>query len=243
MFLMFPFEATTWVSASAAIAAGVVFYGSAYPYSQVFGPGLVRGPTGSGSVALTFDDGPTPPYTDRILDILRQCEVTATFFVNGKQVDRFPETLRRIQAEGHTIGNHTYSHLFLYFKTRGRIAKEIDRTQESIEKVTGERPKLFRPPYGVRWFGLFPVLNARQMKDIQWSNPSFDWVKGNPPEKIAHKALSDIGDGSVILMHDGCGSRQPGEVNRSSTVAALPSIIEGVRRAGLRFVSVSEFVS
>ena len=243
MFFMFPNEVAMWCSAAAATAAGVVSYGSAYPYSQVFGTGLVRGPAGSGRAALTFDDGPTPPYTDRILDILRQCEVTATFFVNGKQVDRFPETLRRIQAEGHTIGNHTYSHLFLYFKTRGRIAREIDRTQESIGKVTGERPRLFRPPYGVRWFGLFPVLNARQMKDIQWSNPSFDWVAGISPAKVIRKALERIGDGSVILMHDGCGSRQPGEVDRSSTVAALPAIIEGVQRAGLRFVSVSEFVS
>ncbi|MGH9454193.1 MAG: polysaccharide deacetylase family protein [Terriglobia bacterium] len=240
---MFPIETTAWISTLAAIAVGVVYYGSAVPYSQLFGPGLVRGAAGSGCVALTFDDGPTPPYTDQILDILRESKVIATFFVNGKQVDLFPDTLRRIQAEGHTIGNHTYSHLFLYFKTRGRIAAEIDRTQESIEKVTGERPRLFRPPYGVRWFGLFPVLKDRQMKDIQWSNPSFDWARRNSPAKIARKALGDIGDGSVILMHDGCGSGDPGRVDRSRTVAALPSVIAGVKQAGLRFVSVDEFVS
>ncbi|MGH9430216.1 MAG: polysaccharide deacetylase family protein [Terriglobia bacterium] len=240
---MFPIETTVWISTPAAIAAGVVYYGSAVPYSQLFGPGLVRGPAGSGRVALTFDDGPTPPDTDRILDILHAARVTATFFVNGKQVDRFPETLRRIQAEGHTIGNHTYSHPFLYFKTRARIADEIDRTQESIKKVTGEGPKLFRPPYGVRWFGLFPVLRDRHMKNIQWSNPSFDWVKRNSPGKIARKALDGIADGSVILLHDGCGAHEPGQVDRSRTVAALPSIIEEVRNAGLRFVSVNEFVS
>jgi peptidoglycan/xylan/chitin deacetylase (PgdA/CDA1 family) len=236
-------KTTTWVSAAAAVAAGVVYYASTYPYSQLLGPGLVWGPAGSLRAALTFDDGPTPPYTGQILDILRESKVTATFFVNGKQVDRFPDHLRRIQAEGHTLGNHTYSHPFLYFKTRGRIAQEIDRTQESIERVTGERPKLFRPPYGVRWFGLFPLLEERRMSDIQWSNPSFDWVKSHAPSTIARKALAGIRDGSVILMHDGCGSKDPGEVDRSRTVAALPSIIEGVRRAGLRFVSVAEFVA
>jgi peptidoglycan-N-acetylglucosamine deacetylase len=221
----------------------LLYYGCAVPSSQLLGRSLVRGPAGQKRVALTFDDGPTPPCTDHILDVLRSYDVTATFFVNGKQVDRFPECLRRIQREKHAIGNHTYTHLFLYLKSRRRMAWEIDRTQDAIERVTGMRPAIFRCPYGVRWFGVFAVLRKRQMRAIQWSDTGFDWVKKNSPADIARKAVRNLRDGSVILLHDGCGAREPGEVDHSATAAALPGIIEEVRRRGFTFVSVNDFLS
>lgn len=218
-------------------------YGCATPSSQLLGRSLVRGPVGQKRVALTFDDGPTPPATDRILDVLREYGVTATFFVNGRWVDRFPETLRRIQREGHAIGNHTYSHLFLYLKTRRRMAQEIDRTQDAIERVTGQRPRIFRCPYGVRWFGLFSVLRRRGMTAVQWSDTGFDWIKKNTSADIARKTLRDLRDGSVILLHDGCGAKQPEEADQSFTVEALPAIITEVQKRGLRFVPVTEFLT
>ncbi|MGH9470064.1 MAG: polysaccharide deacetylase family protein [Terriglobia bacterium] len=220
----------------------LLFYGCSVPSSQLFGPSLVRGPRGRHCVALTFDDGPTPPHTERILDILKEYGVTATFFVNGKLVDRFPETLRRIAGENHAIGNHTYSHLFLYLKTRKRIAAEIDRTQEAIERVTGQRPKIFRSPYGVRWFGLFRVLRQRGMRSVQWSDTGFDWIKKNTPADIARKTLKNVRDGSVILLHDGCGALEPEQADQSATAAALPIIIEGVRKRGFTFVALDEFL-
>lgn len=220
----------------------LLYYGCSVPSSQLFGPSLVRGPRGRSRVVLTFDDGPTPPYTEQVLDILKAYGVTATFFVNGKLVDRFPETLRRIARENHSIGNHTYSHLFLYLKTRKRIAAEIDRTQQAIESATGQRPKIFRSPYGIRWFGLFRVLRKRGMRSIQWSDTGFDWIKKNTPVDIARKALKNVRDGSVILLHDGCGAREPGQADQSATVAALPIIIEGVRKRGLQFVALNEFL-
>jgi peptidoglycan-N-acetylglucosamine deacetylase len=233
---------TLVISLIPAGAVALLYYGCAVPSSQLLGRSLARGPTGKKRVALTFDDGPTPPATDQILGVLTAYQVPATFFVNGKLVDRFPECLRRIQQARHDIGNHTYTHLFLYLKTRERIAQEIDRTQEAIERVTGFRPKLFRCPYGVRWFGLFSVLRRRRMHAIQWSDTGFDWVKKNTPADIARKALKNIRDGSVILLHDGCGRHEPEEVSHAGTVTALPAIIEGVLAKGFTFVPVSAFL-
>ncbi|MGH9402253.1 MAG: polysaccharide deacetylase family protein [Terriglobia bacterium] len=221
----------------------LVAYGCSAPSSQLLGRSLVRGPVGQKRVALTFDDGPTPPSTDRVLDVLKEYGVTATFFVNGRWVDRFPETLRRVQREGHAIGNHTYSHLFLYLKTPRRMAGEIDRTQEAIERVTGQRPRIFRCPYGVRWFGLFSALKRRGMTAVQWSDTGFDWKKENTPADIARKTLKNLSDGSVILLHDGCGAKQPGEADHSPTVEALPAIIKEAQKRGLKFVPVTEFLS
>lgn len=220
----------------------LLYYGCAVPSSQLLGRSLVRGPAGGKRIALTFDDGPTPPVTDQILDILKAYRVTATFFVNGKLVERFPESLRRIQREHHTVGNHTYTHLFLYLKSRRRIAREIDRTQDAIERVTGLRPKIFRCPYGVRWFGLFSVLRRRGMLAIQWSDTGFDWVKTNAPADIVRKTLKNIRDGSIILLHDGCGALEPEEVDQSATAIALPAIIEEILASGFRFVPVTDFL-
>src|ERR1019366_5764782 len=139
------------------------------PTSQFFRPALIRGPQEGKRIAVTFDDGPASPFTEQTLAILRAHEVPATFFLCGKNVEGNPDLARRIVAEGHAVGNHTYSHLLLYFQSRPRIAAEIDRTQEVIEKVVGYRPKIFRPPYGARWFGLVPTLRERGMHLVLWS--------------------------------------------------------------------------
>lgn len=223
-------------------AGGIIFYGSSVPTSQVFGPSLVRGPAGKKRIALTFDDGPAQPYTLQILDILRESGARATFFACGKNVERFPDIVRRVHAEGHSIGNHTFTHPFLYFKQPAFVAGEIDRTQAVIERATGERPRVFRPPYGVRWFGLFGALRERGLRCVQWSNASFDWRDPMTPEEIARAALRRIEDGAVILLHDGREPRPQEQVDASTTVRALPAIIEGVKKAGFGFATVDEFV-
>lgn len=225
-----------------AALAAALYYACSVPRSQLLGPALVRGPARGRRVALTFDDGPAPPYTEQILDILRDRKVPATFFVCGKNVERFPEILHRIQAENHAIGNHTYSHPFLYLKSRARIAEEIDRTQAIIERVTGQRPKFFRPPYGGRWFGLFLLLRERGMRAIQWSDTGFDWKKDFGPAEIVRATLRGLDAGSVILLHDGHNVFPPDQVDCSSTVAALPAIIEGAQKAGFAFVPLEEFL-
>ncbi len=221
------------------VLVGLYVYAWSVPTLQVFGPALLRGPADDGKVALTFDDGPSSPYTGQILDILRERGVTATFFLCGKNVERYPEIARRIVAEGHTIGNHTYSHPFPYFRRRSFIAAEIDRAQDVIEGVTGLRPRIFRPPFGARWLGMYPVLRKRGLPLINWSDTGYDWLQG---VDISGETLKHLLPGSIILLHDGKRVYPPHQVDQSRTVSALPAIIDGLRQAGLTFVSVADFL-
>ena len=235
----------TWIIAICVICLGGLFglyvYAWSIPTLQLFAPAILRGPADGHRVALTFDDGPCPGYTEQILDILRQRSVKATFFVCGQNVERSPELLRRIQAEGHTIGNHTYTHPFPFFRTRAFFAREIDRTQEVIEKVTGKRPRFFRPPFGARWLGLQAVLEARGLTLVNWSDTGYDWKLGR--EGIVQETLKTLGAGSIILLHDGQRAYPPKRVDRLPTVRALPAILEGASKAGFSFVSLEELLA
>jgi peptidoglycan/xylan/chitin deacetylase (PgdA/CDA1 family) len=243
----------------------VLWYACSYPSSQILGPALVRGSADRRRVALTFDDGPASPFTEQILDILLDHRVSATFFVCGANVKRHPEILLRIHREGHTVGNHTYSHPYLYFLSRKQISEEIDRAQNVIQAAIGQSAALFRPPYGARWFGLYEVLRQRGIPLIQWSNNPHDWESS--VEEIVRRTLRVLSAGDIILLHDGW---QPGggylqtrlrrdrftadpdegnpealgarERDRSHTVQALSSIIDGAREAGYEFVPLQELL-
>ena len=240
-------------------ALGFLFwYACSWPRSQVLGPALVRGPAGSRKIALTFDDGPLPPFTPQILDILRSKNAKATFFVCGKDAERHPEILRRICAEGHAIGNHTWSHPYLYFMDRAKCAEEIDRTQKVIEETTGRTPRFFRPPYGARWFGLYPVLRERGLRVVQWSASGDDWRFG--ADAIVSSVRAGLRPGAIILLHDGrqkpggylqrflrkdipsvCNHDLQAGADASETVKALPAIIDAAREMGYELVSVEDF--
>ena len=219
---------------------GLYVFAWSVPTWQIFGPALIRGPGPGRRVALTFDDGPVSPFTEQILDILRVRKVPATFFVCGKNVERSPQILRRIQAEGHAIGNHTYSHEFPYFRSGRKFAVEIDRTQEAIAKVTGQKPVIFRPPYGARWLGFYPVLRERGLRLVNWSDTGYDWLEKSD---IVRETLKSLGPGSIILLHDGRRADPPETIDRSRTVSALPAIIDAAREAGFTFVPLTEFLS
>ena len=220
---------------------GVYVYLWSIPALQWFTPAILRGSSDGKRVALTFDDGPCPGYTEAILDILRERGVTAAFFVCGRNVERSPELLRRIQAEGHTIGNHGYSHPYPFFHTRRFFAREVDRTQEAIEKVTGKRARFFRPPFGARWLGLQQVLEARGLRLVNWSDRGYDWRLGR--DAIVRETLKCLGPGSIILLHDGDRAYSPQRVDRSATVQALPAILDGAAKAGFTFVSLDELLA
>jgi len=212
-----------------AVLAGVfLWYAATVPSSRVFGSPLVKGPAHSNYIALTFDDGPSVPYTGQILDLLGERNVKATFFVCGQNVKLYPELARRIVAEGHSIGNHTYSHPFLYLLGPRAMSGEIDRTQSIIEEATGVRPKLFRPPYGIRWFGLSRILGERGLTLIQWSATGYDWKHRR--KEIVAATLKGLQPGAIMLLHD----------IHAETVAALPEILEGVKGAGLEPVEISK---
>jgi peptidoglycan/xylan/chitin deacetylase (PgdA/CDA1 family) len=220
------------LAASALASVGVLAYGLGSPQATLLAPALVRGPDPT-EVMLTFDDGPSEPYTGQILDILRAKNIKATFFLCGASAARYPDLVRRIRDEGHVIGNHTWSHPWLYLAGREAIAAEIDRTQDVIEKITGTRPVWFRPPYGVRGFPLRGILRERGMKMMLWSDRGRDGALD--ADGIAAVTLSQLHPGAIVLLHDGFEAKSPEAVDRSATVAALPRIIDGARRAGYRF--------
>jgi len=225
----------------AALAFGLWFWWAcATPSSTFFRPVLIRGRRAAKRVCLTFDDGPAERFTEQLLNILREHKVPATFFVCGKNVDEHPDLLRRIVDEGHEVGNHTYSHPFVFFKSRRRISAEIDRTQAAIEKVAGYRPKVFRPPYGARWFGLVPALAERGMHLVLWSATGYDWKRDVPG--IVKATLGGLKPGAIILLHDGRETRPTAEIDRHRTIAALPAIIAGIRERGYTFAPLSEFL-
>lgn len=213
-------------------SVGVLAYGLGSPQATLLGPALVRA-ADPAEVMLTFDDGPSVPYTGQILDILRAKNVKATFFLCGASAERYPELVRRIRDEGHEIGNHTWSHPWLYLAGREAMAAEIDRTQDVLEKITGTRPVWFRPPYGVRGFPLPGLLRERGMKMMLWSDRGRDGALD--ADGIAGITLAQLHPGAIVLLHDGFEAKAPGLVDRSATVAALPRIIDGARRAGYRF--------
>jgi peptidoglycan/xylan/chitin deacetylase (PgdA/CDA1 family) len=235
-FLVEKMKNPLWIAGAVAAAAvasavGVVAYGLGAPQATVLGPAVSR--TGrADQVALTFDDGPSP-YTPAILDELKREGVRATFFVCGENAARYPDLVRRIRAEGHEIGNHTWSHPWLYLSPRETIASEIDRTQDALTAITGERPRLFRPPFGVRWFSLWPLLRERGLTMVLWSDRGYDGRYG--ADGIAKATLDGLTPGAIILLHDGFETRPAAQVDRAETVKALPAIIRGVRAAGYSF--------
>ncbi|MGC9669677.1 polysaccharide deacetylase family protein [Planosporangium sp. 12N6] len=187
------------------------------------------------AVALTFDDGPVPRYTGLILDVLRRYEVPATFFCVGMNAAAHPDALHRMVDEGHTVGNHTWSHPFLPELTRPQLLEQLERTNEAIEKATSATPTLFRPPYGSRTPEVLEWLHPVGATMVLWDVEPVDWAMPGT-ETIVRRVLDTTRNGSVILLHDGGG-------NRSQVVQALPHIIEGLRERSFRFVAADEFIT
>ena len=226
------------VLVAASFSVAVLAYGLGHPRSTLLAPALVRS-ADPREVMLTFDDGPSVPYTGQILDLLRANGIKATFFLCGRNAERYPDLVRRIRDEGHAIGNHTWSHEYLYLKNREMIAREIDRTQDILEKIAGVRPQLFRPPFGVRGFPLNGILEERGMKMMLWSARGHDGALDSAG--ISAKTIAQLEPGAIVLLHDGFEAHEL--VDRSATVAALPAIIAGARAAGYAFAPLQKSVS
>lgn len=226
------------VAAGASLFSAAMYYAVAVPSSQVFGPAVVRGARGKGCVALTFDDGPSES-TPALLDVLAGHGAHATFFSCGANALRLPEVARRVAAEGHEIGNHTFQHPRLYRLVPRRIEEEIGAAQVALRQVVGRTPDLFRPPYGIRWFGLYPAVGRHGLRVVMWSACVFDWRR--PAEAIEAGLRQKATDGAIVLLHDGDGT-EPGD-RRAATVRALERVLPLLAQRGLRCVTVSELLS
>jgi peptidoglycan-N-acetylglucosamine deacetylase len=182
-------------------------------------------------VALTFDDGPWPHTTAQILTILTQRQAPATFFVVGRQVQRYPELVRRELAAGMALGSHSYSHPQPFDRLPpARIRAEIARGRRTLEPL-GVRPVGFRPPGGAASPAVAAAAKGLGDRTVLWSVDPADWQPGVTSDQLVHQVLAAARPGAIVLLHDGGG-------NRSATVAGLPAIIDGLRRLGLTLTVV-----
>lgn len=224
---------------SVAAGAGLCAWGAMHPAAQLFGPTVRR--TGRDSaLAVTFDDGPNPAVTPRLLDLLDQYQVRATFFLIGKHVRACPELASEIASRGHTIGNHTDTHPNLVWLSRPRIKDELDRCQEAIERATGRRTACMRPPYGFRGPFLDSALRQAGLSQVvMWSVSAYDWVP-QPSERVVER-LRRVRGRDIVLLHDGAPHALGGD--RHHTVAALEFWLPRWKGAGLDFVTLDRIVA
>ncbi|MEP6730741.1 MAG: polysaccharide deacetylase family protein [bacterium] len=212
--------------------AGLAAHGTWHRNSNVFGPVLSRLPGDDLVASITFDDGPNPDATPRILDELKTHGATATFFVLGRHADRWPELVRRMADEGHQLGNHGYYHRKLHRRTPGYVRDDLTRGADAIERASGVRPRHFRAPHGFRSPWVTPIARSLGERTIGWSLGVWDSAKPGADE-IVRRTLAGMRAGSILLLHDGDGYDAGGD--RTQTAAALPRIIDGLRSRGFRF--------
>ena len=228
------------VLAMALILLGAYFTLSAVlPTSSFYGPVIYQGSQSDKVVALTFDDGPNPPYTLQLLDILAKYDVKATFFLIGQNAGNYPEVAKAIVQRGHQIGSHTYTHSDLLKLDEAQIVAEMAKSAEVIENATGTRPKLLRPPHGFRDPMVLQLAKEQKLAIIQWSVMAEDWKKPGI-EIITARILNKVRNGSIVLLHDGDGIIGG---DRSQTAAATEIIIRSLRQQGFRFVTVEELLN
>ncbi len=197
-------------------------------------PTLWRASPPVASVALTFDDGPDPDLTPRVLDILRAKQVPATFFVIGLHARARPDLVAQIDAAGHLVGNHTDRHdLSFHFRLWPEIRRELEACNRAIGAAIGKEPRLFRSPQGFKNPALGDVLRSMGLSAIGWQVRGFDSVETDV-DKIVRRIASRVRPGGVVQMHD--GSSAQGSKDRQATLDALPRIIDEIRGAGLTFV-------
>lgn len=184
-------------------------------------------------VALTFDDGPDKKATSEVLDLLKMYRVPATFFLVGDNVARNGDMIKRIIAEGHTVASHTWSHPDLRTLTEAQLINEITQLENEIQRITGLRTALMRPPYGFVSDSNLQKLRELGYKVIKWSVDTNDW-RDQDVDKVLINTMPDIRDGAIILMHD--------YLQKSVTKEALPEMIQSLRWQGYTFVTVDELL-
>jgi peptidoglycan/xylan/chitin deacetylase (PgdA/CDA1 family) len=222
---------------SAAVAAG---YQSMAPTGQWYG----RTFTGIGKIskhlALTYDDGPNDPYTFRLLEVLARHNVQATFFLIGRFVQQRPDIVRELAKAGHLIGNHTFTHPQLIFKTGAQVTEEVLGCRRAIADAVGEHSNLFRPPFGGRRPVTLRAVEKLGLAPVMWNVTGYDW---NAPsaKQIEDKVSSQVKGGNVILLHDG-GHKMLG-ADRSATIEATDRLITRYQEDGYEFVTVASMMA
>jgi peptidoglycan-N-acetylglucosamine deacetylase len=223
------------VAAAGVAVAALAAHGTWHRNSWIFGPTLNRLPGSDRVASITFDDGPNPVATPRILDVLKREDVKATFFILGRHADRWPELVKRVADEGHQIGNHGYYHRKLHRRTPSYVRDDLTRGVAAIERACGVQPRVFRAPHGFRNPWVTPIARSLGERTIGWTLGVWDSALPGADE-IVKRTLEGMHPGSILLLHDGDGYNADGD--RTQTAEALPGIIAGLRARGFRFVTL-----
>jgi peptidoglycan-N-acetylglucosamine deacetylase len=224
-------------AAAGLAAAGLAAHGTWHRNSVVFGPVVSHLPGDEPVVSLTFDDGPNPRATTRILEVLRAEGVVATFFVLGRHAERWPELVRRAALEGHQLANHGYFHRKLHRRSPAYVRDDLTRGTEQIVRASGVRPRHFRAPHGFRNPWVTPIAASLGQRTVGWSLGVWDSARPGA-DVIAERTLAGMHAGSILLLHDGDGYDPDGD--RLQTAEALPAILDGLRRRGFRFTTLPD---
>jgi peptidoglycan/xylan/chitin deacetylase (PgdA/CDA1 family) len=209
------------------LGAGGCAYAALWPGSRLFGEALVA-PSRPGELALTFDDGPNPAWTPRLLEVLAGHDVQATFFLLGKFAEAEPELVRQIVAGGHLIGNHSWSHPNLALASASRVREELAAASQTLEQIAGAPVRYFRPPFGARRPAVFRVARSLGMTPVLWNAMTSDWREPSA-DMIAEQLIRRIdrlgrrGWAANIVLHDG-GHLKLG-ADRGPSVAAAEQLV------------------
>jgi peptidoglycan-N-acetylglucosamine deacetylase len=211
----------------------VCAYGASVMSFQFFMPARCNGPAATQAIAVTFDDGPVAGKTGPLLDLLKLHRVPAAFFCIGHRVKEQPALARRIHAEGHLVGNHSYWHgTFFDLLSAARVERELTDTDAAVQACIGLTPHFFRPPYGVTNPMIARVVRRRQYTAAGWSVRSFDTVTTDR-DKLLKRVTRSLKGGDVVLFHDHC----------ASTLEILPEFFDHVNKLGLKIVRLDELLN
>ncbi|HET7614107.1 MAG TPA: polysaccharide deacetylase family protein [Gemmatimonadaceae bacterium] len=224
-----------WSAALGVSVIGGVVHGAFHRNSPLFGRALGRIDSDRKVVALTFDDGPNPDATPRILDTLGEKGVRATFFVLGSHAERWPELVRRMSSEGHQLGNHGYFHRKLQFKSPFYVSRDIRLGIRAIKRAGAPAPRYFRAPHGFRSPWTTPIASSYGERTVGWSLGVWDSDRPGVNE-IVRRTIEGVTPGSIVLLHDGDGYNPDGD--RMQTAAALPHIIDRLTDQGYEFATL-----
>jgi peptidoglycan/xylan/chitin deacetylase (PgdA/CDA1 family) len=228
-----------WATVALAGYAALLLSGVFVLRLRVFADAVVRGPRDARGVALTFDDGPHPRWTPQVLGQLSKHKVSATFFLVGKKVEQHPEIVHAILAAGHAVGLHSYAHdRLMSLRSERRVREDLERGIAVLERVTGRRPLLFRPPIGHTNPTIAGVVEALGLIVVGWTIGGRDGVARARPEDVVARVCGALRDGAIILLHDAPehGDREP------VAVRALPAILEAIAVRRLDVVPLTRWL-
>lgn len=232
-----------WVIGGTVGLTGLVLagYNTMAPQSQLYGRTFIGTETGRRELALTFDDGPNDPYTFHLLEVLAKHDVKATFFMIGRYVKQRPDIAAAVAHEGHAIGNHTFTHPNLIFRSPAQVRSEIAACEQALDDaVERNHAPIFRPPWGARTPLVLRTVRKLGMTPVLWSVTGYDWNATSSAD-IRHEVTRQVRGGDVVLLHDG-GHKHMG-VDRSLTVQAVDELLHKYKEEGYAFRTISEMTS